>query len=411
MPSTLRGVIFDHTTLFSPSVQGAVLNDLRDTIGKLKSHKIRIGVFSTHPFNVEGELKSRGLPDADLYLTKSDVGKGKGSPDWIYAAATRLGIEPFEILFVGSDEWDWRTAINSATLYLHAKWVRPTPGGVTTFGIGQPSAVWLFVTHFLLPPPRWEYAVDDPKHKLYVRSLLGADVTLPASTPQTFTLQDVFTYENRVVVGNWPARDLLGVHALTSLYVEGRIRRLSLFAVYPSSTPRRISRVLRDFIRPASRLFHGYFREDLLVRGKPAVDSSRARVQARRAGHSDPVDFSNQTNTVMVNRARAKSVKDRAIVVFDDFTTTGMSLEWARNLLYKAGAREVLLVTIGKYPRPYMMYVPRTSKLVEPFGLKDYDIARDFVQVQATINENSAARDLIRESFNLFKDVKPLPVR
>jgi predicted amidophosphoribosyltransferase len=55
---------------------------------------------------------------------------------------------------------------------------------------------------------------------------------------------------------------------------------------------------------------------------------------------------SDQTNTVRVNPARRniQSRDDRNVVVFDDFTTTGISLEWARNLLYAAGAGRVVIM-------------------------------------------------------------------
>ncbi len=409
MRGILKGVIFDHTTLLLPPERRDLLGELSELLARLKGRSVRIAVFSTHPKDITRELRSRSLPNVDLFLTRCDIPgeKKKGSPKWITEAARRLSAEAHELMYVGSDRHDWLTAINSATFYVHAEWVGPPPKGSTALATSQPMDIFRFATHFLLLPPRWQYRIDDTHRRLYMRSLLGADAALPATTQPSFTLQQVFTYGFKVTVGTWPARDLLVLHALSSLYVEGRIRPNSWFAVYPGSKPGKISGVLREFIKPASRLFHGFFKEDLLVRGKPAQDSSIARAQARKRGLDDPVDFTNQSNTVHVNPRYRKNVRDRHVIVFDDFTTTGMSLDWARNLLYAAGAQEVILLTIGKYRKPYTIYTPRDPDILEPFRLKDYDIAQDFSEEDAALVEDGSVEQMLEKSFHLWKDGKP----
>ncbi|MFJ9847653.1 hypothetical protein ACIRYZ_46025, partial [Kitasatospora sp. NPDC101155] len=51
----------------------------------------------------------------------------------------------------------------------------------------------------------------------------------------------------------------------------------------------------------------------------------------------------------------------------DDFTTAGMSLEWARILLTKAGAAQVIGLTIGKYRKPHTFYIPRPGVVIDPY--------------------------------------------
>jgi hypothetical protein len=80
----------------------------------------------------------------------------------------------------------------------------------------------MFATHFLPRPPRWEYVLDVPEKGVHVRSLLNASAVLAASAPKNeFRLQDVLTYEIEVRVGNIPAQNLLLLHALSSLLLEG----------------------------------------------------------------------------------------------------------------------------------------------------------------------------------------------
>jgi beta-phosphoglucomutase-like phosphatase (HAD superfamily) len=107
----LESVIFDHSVLLQED--GPTLQQLRTLLTQLKSLGVQITVFSTHPMNIDRQLERRSLPLADLYLTKYDVGKNKGSHEWVEEAARRLGIKRHQFLYVGDGELDWRTAINS----------------------------------------------------------------------------------------------------------------------------------------------------------------------------------------------------------------------------------------------------------------------------------------------------------
>ena len=405
----MKGVIFDHSTILVDSRDARLVAAVRSLLENLKAAGLNLVIFSTHPQDIDTALKQRGFPTTDLFLTKRDVGENKGSPIWVRTAADRLGARTHELLYVGDDVLDWRNAINTATLYLHAGWVGPLPAGVTAFVAGKPEMVWMFVTHFLLGPPRWAYALEVDKYRLQLRSLLGAKVMLPSSEPaDSFKLQDVFTHEKPVKVGKDPARNLLMLHAVTSLYLEGLIPPHSPFAVYPSSNPNKRNRVLQEFVQPVSRLFHAYFKEDLLVRASEAPDTSMERWRAREEGREPDVTFTDQANTVHVNPKYWNLIDGRTAFVFDDFTTTGMSLEWARNLLYAAGAARVIMVTVGKYPRPHTVYVPTEDSVVTPFELKQYRLEM-FKRVRIDMTQNSIAPLRVHRSFALWKEGKPYP--
>jgi hypothetical protein len=90
-----------------------------------------------------------------------------------------------------------------------------------------------------------------------------------------------------------------------------------------------------------------------------------------------------------------------------------MSLEWARNLLYAAGADNVVLLTIGKYGRggspTYSVYEPRTPDLIRPYEQGHYDEA-DFTKSSYTVDRNPSARQVIKDSFEYFRDGQLYPV-
>lgn len=412
----ITGVIFDYSTLLIDPQQERLINELRKLLSLLKTRGLSITVVSTHEKPINNRLAQLGFPPADMVITRQDVGKPKGSPEWIYEVANRLNVESHQLLMIGDDAPDWQSAINSATVYLHAKWMGPLPERVTAIGAPEPQSVWRFATHFLLVPPRWEYAFDVPEIGLSVRSLLGSDVRLPASSETIskrsapFTLQDIFTYNNKVKVGPYSGRDLLMLHAITSLYLEGLIEPRSWFAVYPSSTPGKKSPILREFLESVAKLFHGYFKEDLLVRAAKAVDSSLEKATAKKEGRAPNIPETNQTNTVHVHPDYKSKLRGRSVIVFDDFTTSGSSLEWARNLLYAAGARHVTLLTIGKYPLPYIIHGRKANSIIKPFERRDYQPDMLFEKNPVNLQRDLAGQRIIRESFTQWIKKEPLNI-
>lgn len=217
----------------------------------------------------------------------------------------------------------------------------------------------------------------------------------------SFRLQDVLSSERDIRVGNRPAQTLLVMHALSSLSLEGLIPRNPVIAIYPSSKPGRTSDVIESFLRPASKLFHAYYKRDLLVRGVEAINTSDARAQ----GNGHLVSFLTQANTVHVNPEYEDLIRDNTIILFDDFTTTGRSLEWARNLLYAAGASRVVLLTIGKYRWDHDIYVP-AGELASPFEIHQYEES-DFSYSSRRMEQHFHNSEVLKESFELWKKDEP----
>lgn len=366
MSTVLRAAIFNHKTVLLDDP--ALVTETRTVLRELKKDGISIVVFSTHDLPIDQEFGARRYPDCDLFVQQSDVGKKKGSQDWIYYACTQLNLMPHEFVYVGDDMQDWTTAINAPTIYLHALWVSPMTEPIVAVPALRPIDVLNFCRQYLYAPPRWEYAIDAPEYPVHLRSLLDARTVLSREKNRTFKLQDVFTYEQAIDIGSVSARNLLMHQAVTSLYCEGLIPRGTprpYFAVYPSSDPAKENHVLTDFVRPVASIFHGYFKENLIIRAVKAADTSRFPNEKK---------FTTQTNSVHLSPDYRTRVKGKTIFVFDDFTTHGYSLEWARNLLYAAGAVRVILVTVGWYSTTHVAQVPINTKIIKPFELKEYTL-------------------------------------
>ena len=403
MADTLRAVIFDYGVLLKDDPQK--LDQIRMLLEKLKSFGLKIVIFSTHERDIGSDLKTRALPEQDLFLTSRRLGGiKKGSPKWVEKAAELLELKTHQFAYVGDDEQDWRTAINTPILYLHAGWSRSSPNGITTVVARKPQSVVRFLTHFLMLPPRWEYTLDVPDSGVHVRVLADANVVLPATNSAgSFKLQHVLSDEREVPVKRMKAQDLLMWHALSSLYLEGLIPRNPVMAIYPSSKPGRVSPVLEPFIRPASNLFHGYYR-DLLVRAVEAPDTSKERGQ----GRGDNVSFLTQANTVCLNGEYENLIVGKTVLVLDDFTTSGRSLEWARNLIYAAGASRVILFTIGKYRYDHSVYTPR-DEFVAPFVRNDYTRGQFHKRIYQ-MSRSSDRRRILETSFDHWVKNEDYPI-
>lgn len=372
----LEAVVFDYSTILNKDEQ--TTNEIRLLLDELKALGLKIGIFSTYPININSELSRLNLPQVDLFLTRPDVGENKGNSKWFAVASQRLGVPLQSFLYVGDDELDWLTALQSGVVYLHATWAKVRPPGKPIMPINRPAEVITFASQFLLEPPRWQYKLDVPAQGLVVRSLMYAYTRLPATTQEIFKPHDVFhpvdEDESEIKNVHAYAGELLVLHALTSLHLEGLLQLNSFYTTYPSSTPGEVNPILNKFLEVSAKLFKGYYRGDLLERLYQAPDTSNKRAEANRNGTRYEVNFKIQSDTMRVNPKYKRSIKQRQIVVFDDFTTSGTSLEWARNSLLSAGASQVILVTIGKYGTKHRIHTLSGISPLNPFVVTQYPI-------------------------------------
>jgi hypothetical protein len=101
----------------------------------------------------------------------------------------------------------------------------------------------------------------------------------------------------------------------------------------------------------------------------------------------------------------------KTVIVFDDFTTSGMSLDWARTLLLSAGAERVILVTFGKYakihPAKHHCYVPQGLQ-INPFALRQYEHAH-FRCLNLDMQSNDPGHAMTVDMFQHWQQKLPYP--
>ncbi len=404
--STVRAVAIDYkAVLRSP---GRPHDGIADFLQWLDEHDISFVLLTTDSIDAEAALRAAGLPAPALHLCRDDIpGRpARGSGAWLLTVADRLKLRTNQIAMVGTSEWDWRTGINAGVVHVHARWashVRDNKG-MLTLSADEPADVGELLEHFLLDEPRWAFSHDDDARSFKIRSLLPPNVRFPQAPGRTFELQDIFTRGRTITVGTQDARDILMLRLLSSAYLDGTLPHRSLFCVYPSSSPGKVSQQLAGFLTKAKVMVGSYYREDLLERVAQAPDTSWERAK-KNWGQVSTADISigAQARTVRINPKYKGKLKGKTVIVFDDFTTEGKSIEWARTLLASAKAAQVIALTIGKYGASrHTAYQLRPGTTIDPYQVSYHLAATNFVTTSVTGAAGPGPDDALKATMSHF---------
>ena len=309
----------------------------------LKSMDLQIIAVSNNP--VRRQLDRSGLNDRiDFIVERSDVGKAKGSTLWIDKFRELSGLEPNQLFYVGDSDHDVWTASWGPMIYAHAMWSCP-PG---VYGLHAKSPAWVVnvVRHIFRKQHPWYWtlnttdALDRPVRAM---TLIDADGAGSEKTRQALLKllkDDVNSYIRDTPMG---LREAVMLHMLASVYHDNLFGGSHFWTTYPGhlGAP---NEVMGDFLYVAAQLSRNKYKDDLLVRHKPAMKSKQARDEGGTVGA-----LRNQLETVQVGDGYRRSLRDKRVILLDNFLTWGYSTESGRNLLLNAGASEVVVACVGKY--------------------------------------------------------------
>lgn len=250
-------------------------------------------------------------------------------------------------------------------------------------------------------PPIWTYSLDwkTPSGlKIHFRTLLNACVKLPDVNKNKFTLKELLNSENNNNIAynqKLPINKAVFDFMLTQLSQEELISDDSQFIIYPAHMPGQVNQILEKYLPSMAYKFGSYCLKDTLVRWKPTVNKSDIRI----SGLHHKLTFEPEFNSLCLNIRR--KIRDRTIILFDDFTTTGMSFEAARNFLEKADIDKLVLCAIGKYARPYSKYsIYEIQSDFNPFIEADKITSKDYSHYKKEVLMNNTSQKLIIEYFN-----------
>ena len=147
-----------------------------------------------------------------------------------------------------------------------------------------------------------------------------------------------------------------------------------------------------------------YYREDLLERVTQAPDTSLERVKRNRGQVSTAdISIAAQARTVRINPKYQDKLTGKTVIVFDDFTTEGKSVEWARTLLTSAKAAQVIALTIGKYGASrHTAYQLPTGTTINPHTVSDHLQATSFMTTSVRGTAGPGPDDALKATISHF---------
>lgn len=248
--------------------------------------------------------------------------------------------------------------------------------------------------------PLWTYSLDwkTPKGlQIAFRTLLNACIKLPNTDKTSFVLRDIFQAKKNILLGNdrkVSAGKAIMEFMLFQLSQEGLINSDSCFLLYPNHNPGGVNEVLEDTVPALSYRFGSYCIKDGLIRWKTTLNKSIARTNKEH----HKITFESEFNSLCLDAKR--KIRDKTVIVLDDFTTTGLSFDATKNLLEKVDVDKVVLCAVGKYTRPYATYSNyEIQKEFNPFIESDKITSKDVIQVKKNVLVNSTSQALIVEYF------------
>ncbi|MDP9470158.1 MAG: HAD hydrolase-like protein [Chloroflexota bacterium] len=384
---------------------GGPVEGATDMISELRQAGIKVAVASFDPGDTEYRMARAGI-QVDLVLDRTTNKRPKGTKEWVANACAALGIGRNEIVYLGDSDRDMREAVNSRVVYFNAGWSEPN----YQYGVNvtTPARFSLITRECFAKSEEWfvsERLTDAAGRPARVHAMTDSRGGQDANFADA--LRSFLKNRTDRALGSFQLSEAVTLHLLGSIFGTGLVEGADLWTVYPGSKGR-TNQSLAPFAAMAARLFRQatfsrtssevpeLYLDDLLIRHTPAPDSGERRYRGERA------TFGDQINTVCLNERHRDRLVDKRIVVIDDFETEGFSLECARNLLLQAGAADVALVAIGKYPIKHLgwkrwLFVPVEGYMWDPFAPVQHDEA-SFEGSLADLRTNPRAPVTFRES-------------
>jgi hypothetical protein len=300
---------------------------------------LAVATNSTHAA-IQSAFKKAGLPLPAIIVTPQDVGGVvKPSPKFIEFIGEQTGIQRNEMVYLGDrDDTDIYCAGNARILPFASLY---STSGKPRYGlpVDDPLAFMKYLeTYGSQTHPFFGWSIKDPNQNLEMYALIGehGDMGL------TSHLKMLFKQKKDVLIGpkENPLGGILFHYFLSQSYLSGLIQDIDYVAVYPGHEKDSENKILSVYLDILQKTIGRRYLPGLITRHTTTVASHT--LGSNRNIHQ-------QFATIQLNKTYQKRIQRRRILVLDDFTTNGYSLETARTMLLKGGAESVVGMAFAKY--------------------------------------------------------------
>lgn len=148
--------------------------------------------------------------------------------------------------------------------------------------------------------------------------------------------------------------EILQYHFLAAISNDNNIfNDVSTWCIFPSSSTT-LSPMMMEFkervrYMRSSREPSNTIQNNLFIRHS-AVEKSHEQGSEIREAKAAGLHF----GSIMLDPAYSNKIKNKTVCIFDDYLNYGNSFEACRHLLLKAGVKNMVFVTFGKFRKPYL---------------------------------------------------------
>ena len=241
-----------------------------------------------------------------------------------------------EVVYIGSNDDDMRTAVNGNILFLRAIWYSHN----TNYGFEfkEVKEIARFIDTLCLRAHFWSHVIKDGDFEFYALA--------PFSTyKEAFRKYS----ENGRAAAKFGQGDVdfwLGA-LVTSMYFTGIHSRIDYVTSYPGHQAGFDNNKMSGDLMTFAKCFRKSYLHNLVIRHTTAIKSQTAR------NLGAALDHHNQLNTIMLNQLPARNYpteyknaplqRGKTVLLVDDICTKGYSLETGRKLIEATGAKTILI--------------------------------------------------------------------
>ncbi|HLG44728.1 MAG TPA: phosphoribosyltransferase [Reyranella sp.] len=358
-----RGTVFK-----DGRAQTQLLNDLILFIRRMHQRGVHVGLWSQHPvtYGSAGQTESlesyvsrqcgQNVPFYRAAFGNLPVRRRAGAVDPIL---NQLGVGLHETVLVGNDTSDMQAGVNNKLLLIRPEWY---PGAhAYGFPVTTVSELAQFCEIFGLRQHPIYWSID--QGDLQVRSMGPYSTFRPDFA--------VFGADARNVAKHGIGeRQFWFWMMVSSLYFSGLMHQVDFICPFPGHDPSSNSAVKQGIdavLTTLGKCFRKDYLPDLIVRHTASIKSQTARANEKT--------FLNQLNTLRLNRYpkhydrepnRAPlSLRNKRLLVVDDFCTNGRSLDVARSYIEAAGGTAILFSWLKTINSSFLHMTPQPK--LKPF--------------------------------------------
>ncbi len=344
MSKSLKGVIFSINDVLIPrngenyDVSIEIIQLIRFIFDKglqpvvLANHEKMLGDKTLE------EVLTDKVGEFPWFIALRDNTPKKPKPDAMKYVLSQMGWDATEAIYVGNTKDDMITALHPKVLFLNAIWFNQN----TDYGIKFESTrdVGRFIDIFCLRDSLWHYSISDDNFEYYSLA--------PFSTYKLeFSIYSQDAKDSAKFGAGHP--DFWTKYLWSTIYFSELYKKINFVTPYPGHKASNVSvasNIIEEPMLAFTKCFGIEYLRDLIIRHTSSDKSQTARNSGRK------VDHLNQLNTIFINSKPQKgsgkfykeiSLQGKTVLVVDDFSTQGYSLEAARIYLKQAGANVICL--------------------------------------------------------------------